>query len=615
MPKRNHVSQDLAVAVWNIDGLKSSLNEPDFINNIKCFDIVILVETHITQPVHINSEYVYHKLGKKFSNKGRASGGISIIIKNELKKGIKILENKNDCFVWLQLEKTFFNLEKDTFICAAYIPPENSSIWMHRNEDPFQTLDEEVGKYQCKGNVAIMGDLNAYTGNAYDFIPEDHVDFTGMSEDLYNIDYQVRKRVNMDLHRPNNYGKDLINLCIKAQMRILNGRTLGDLEGKLTHYGERGYSVIDYSIIQETLLSKVMNFKVHPQRRLVSKHCMISTHFALDIDKGDNAIHQTTIFPKGFKWNNESSEMFYNTITSPNTQMKIDQFNEEHFSDCNKCCDELVEIFIESAETTLKRKRKIHKKKNDKPWHDKDLKQMKKDLHNLENLLSKFPKDPVILGMLKTRYKIYKKECKHKQKVFKDNLMTQIQSLDYRNPEQFWNLIQKMKRNKSQNEDQKIPLQLWNEYFKDLHSNKTDHTFDDKFKHDIENIMDTLEVNEEDDNILNTEITTKEISENMKDLKNGKAHGTDEISHEMLKATKGHVNSCLAKLFNFILSQKDIPNEWCKGYIVPIHKSGPVGDPANYRGITISSCLGKVFMKIINNIITKFMLNKSILTT
>ena len=34
--------------------------------------------------------------------------------------------------------------------------------------------------------------------------------------------------------------------------------------------------------------------------------------------------------------------------------------------------------------------------------------------------------------------------------------------------------------------------------------------------------------------------------------------------------------------------------------IVPVHKDGPRLDPGNYRGITIISCLGKLFLSILN---------------
>ena len=44
-----------------------------------------------------------------------------------------------------------------------------------------------------------------------------------------------------------------------------------------------------------------------------------------------------------------------------------------------------------------------------------------------------------------------------------------------------------------------------------------------------------------------------------------------------------------------------IIRQWREGLIVNIFKKGDREDPANYRGITLLSVVGKVFCKILNN--------------
>ena len=41
--------------------------------------------------------------------------------------------------------------------------------------------------------------------------------------------------------------------------------------------------------------------------------------------------------------------------------------------------------------------------------------------------------------------------------------------------------------------------------------------------------------------------------------------------------------------------------------ILPVFKAGDIGDPNNYRGITVCSCLGKFFTLIINDHLTKYL--------
>jgi hypothetical protein len=56
------------------------------------------------------------------------------------------------------------------------------------------------------------------------------------------------------------------------------------------------------------------------------------------------------------------------------------------------------------------------------------------------------------------------------------------------------------------------------------------------------------------------------------------------------------------KLFNLVLLTGVVPRAWTDGVIKPIlKKKGSPDDPNNYRGITILSCLGKLFTTILNN--------------
>ena len=40
--------------------------------------------------------------------------------------------------------------------------------------------------------------------------------------------------------------------------------------------------------------------------------------------------------------------------------------------------------------------------------------------------------------------------------------------------------------------------------------------------------------------------------------------------------------------------------------MVPIHKSGEMDDPDNYRGISLNSCLSKLFTILLNVMLTEF---------
>ena len=55
------------------------------------------------------------------------------------------------------------------------------------------------------------------------------------------------------------------------------------------------------------------------------------------------------------------------------------------------------------------------------------------------------------------------------------------------------------------------------------------------------------------------------------------------------------------------------PASWSKGRIISLHKKGDPSDPANYRGITITSALGKLFNSILNVRLCDFLNKNNIL--
>ena len=70
---------------------------------------------------------------------------------------------------------------------------------------------------------------------------------------------------------------------------------------------------------------------------------------------------------------------------------------------------------------------------------------------------------------------------------------------------------------------------------------------------------------------------------------------------------------CLKKLFNLILSKGTYPTEWKIGILKPLFKSGDPDDPSNYRGISLTSCVAKMFNCILNNRLQSYLDNNSII--
>ena len=112
---------------------------------------------------------------------------------------------------------------------------------------------------------------------------------------------------------------------------------------------------------------------------------------------------------------------------------------------------------------------------------------------------------------------------------------------------------------------------------------------------------------------LDYDITSEELSKASYVLKSNKATGFDSISNEMINCLLQVNPVILLKLSNFIIKQNATVNEWTISIINPIHKGGSKTDLSNFRGISILSCLGKLFSSILNLRLTDYVERHKIL--
>ncbi len=91
-------------------------------------------------------------------------------------------------------------------------------------------------KYSNQGEIILMGDLNAHINcNEQDFIRNDSHGILDSFLPKYYIADSVQICINTQVNQTtNSYGKSIIELCNSSQLRILNGRTIGDSVGEAT---------------------------------------------------------------------------------------------------------------------------------------------------------------------------------------------------------------------------------------------------------------------------------------------------------------------------------------------------------------------------------------------
>lgn len=593
---------------WNIEGLSGKLNDSDFLSKIGQFDLISLVETWLIDrsALNIDGFYSFSKCRKMPMNARRNSGGITILVKSSLRKGIKFFDKEScDDFVWWKLDKNFFHLARDVFVCSVYIPPQNSPRERRLDLDHFESLQESIYKFASLGEVILCGDFNARMGNLGDYVGDD-------SNFLNNTSFPIDRRNSRDGF-VNAYGKSLYDLCSGNGLIALNGRLKGDFVGQFTCHTYNGASVVDYTIVSHDLLPCISNFSVSSLTEF-SHHCFLSFVMKVNVP---NVLDNTVAlqpYPMSFQWNEDLKGALCDSFNSKEVFHELDVLFSNSCKGNNLDVDSVVNKFtgviIDTSRKVIpvKRKRSFGKSKpktlQKQKWFDKSCYDLKRELRTLGNLLSKYPNDPFLRHKFFVTKRVYKKLIRRLKRNFHSELLDKIQISAECNPKEFWNLVNSIKQNHSGGVSGNISPAEWFSYFKNL--NKVNFSSENTSNEALF-VKDLHVWATRSNEILDKPISIEEVYDLSKRLKNNKASANDSVTNEIIKSSVGILASYFVKLFNMVLSSGVFPRAWSEGFIVPLHKSGCKAETSNYRGICISSCLGKFFTLILNNRLTLFL--------
>ena len=140
-------------------------------------------------------------------------------------------------------------------------------------------------------------------------------------------------------------------------------------------------------------------------------------------------------------------------------------------------------------------------------------------------------------------------------------------------------------------------------YFEDLYQAREGEREQEEWTTMIENKVKDIET--ENNNNIDTEpnlITRDELDMANRQLNKGKSVGPDNIPNEAIINMNKKNRDTLRQRLNEVYTTKQIPEEWREGEIIRIYKGkGTKGKCSNERGITLSSNMGKLFERIINN--------------
>lgn len=511
------------------------------------------------------------------TGRGRKKGGLLFGYKDYFHPD-KIF--KNDFLIHVKINDV-------SIICVYTAPNEQGGV--HFQELCSNIINNEESK------VIVIGDINARVGEIPNINPH-----TGEKEYRISEDKLINSR-----------GKELMKFGKENGFYLLNGVGL-EASSKYTFISKIGCSTPDLCLVSSDILNYNPVFEV--------LNSSLSTHFPIQLQifessncsqKSPNfpvSHHKSTNIPVNYHASHVNHYNLLGKTKHPPHPLPIkilwdnDALDEFHKNLPNlngtTSYNELKNGIFQALEKTNKCRKP--RPPNFKPqplhpsWFDSNCKKLKKETKlSLKQLRKANQEDftPLKDKYLNSRVE-YLKKLKETKQQHNEKILTTL--LNHKKPIEFWDAVKKL--NSKSFLKNEINPDSWVQHYQKLFCSNTSTSPTTPL---------TLETNNE----LDHEITLPEIRNTIKKLKNKKAPGHDGIPNEIWKTLNTEYIEKLCSLFNKILNDGNIPEDWTTVLLQPIFKKGDKNDPQNYRPIALAPTILKVFTTIITKRLNDWAVN------
>ena len=521
----------------------------------------ILTETHLKDYIFDAEVEIQNYTTIRADRKTRKCGGVAIYSH----KSFCLEDNETFSNKYCELALAY-NRENDTIIAAIYRPQDAST------ENFIECLDK-IKIYKEKYNTAtvlIFGDLN--------------LKFIEWTREVISTPKDIKQTISSEERKQSEILLDFVNEHLLVQVIKENtrkGKSLIDIvltndeEIILDTRVKSTYLDTDHDLVECELLLKINNpetTEVEVEKRLLDM---------LNYEKAD----WTPIREKlaNINWNEELSEEMEITAMYEKLEKAIYDASVNHTPERSTRGKSAT---IPRNRLILIRKRKIINSRINFVKYVKPAKSSSK-LEKLEKKKQKIEDEIKELIQLE----IQKKEL---------HAISQMK----KNPKFFYSYIKKFMKTESeiaplQDEEGKLNIEpekkanlLQSQYTK-VFSNPKNENLKKEFR---------CKCNVE---ISDIDITTKDIIEAIKDIPTHAAPGPDKIPAVVLKECAEQLSEGILKIWRKSLDTGDIPDILKLQTIIPIYKKGSKTLPENYRPVSLTSHITKLFERILRKKLMK----------
>ncbi len=561
---------NLKLLTVNVRGLKGKLNSVKSCLHALGTDIAGITETHLRPSEHVQIDgYTWIGLPRKVGQ----GGGIGFFVRNDIYPLIQIMDHEDD------LELKWIKVKTKPCIHVGILYGSQENINKNEITKNYKRLEYSI-QQQAPNEIILMGDFNA----------------------KIEIDNEQIRQA------PSRNGKLLSNIIDRNQLTPTNQMSLH--KGTWTRINSNNpseKSVIDYMLISNGLQPSVTESETDDNNIYNIEGINSTDHKTITMSLMLSKLKVTNIIHKWKAGSTDQWKAFNKQVITNWNNRKQNEPQRDQYDSLHKHLMAALKQCIGQLKIDTNRKYKVKSEEIKKARSER--KQAKvlyksatksKDTATIHQALSDYIKKQ------KEVRKLIDQESTTQANKRIDNLISQGGT----NSNLFWKIRKQLQNVKEELYDtvteegivikdgENAKTYIAN-YFEDLYQAREGEQNQQQWSQKIEDKVSCLATT--NPGPMNA-ITTEELNRAIKQLKRGKSVGPDEIPNEALIESNKDTREIIKKVFNRIYETSNIPRQWKMGTIKRLYKGkGTKGKCSNERGITLSSNMGKLFERIINN--------------
>ena len=406
----------------------------------------------------------------------------------------------------------------------------------------------------------------------------------------------------------NDYGKKLFEDLDTTRFSIITASSPSFL-------CTNGSSFIDLMIISNNIRSSISKIETDTSIELFSGaplrgHVPVIFHLKTSSYETSSTVEKLSI--KNVNWHEWTNDM---------------EKESESITNLEKEDPKLLLQYIENIlnDTTENHGKKITISCHTKPYWNPELSKLSKQLRIDRKNFSYRNTDRNREKLIQSKENF----DQERKKACREFIMEKTRNLNAVESQKFWNEFKRITTKKANQkinpledgeggiltENEDIEQLLFSTFFQCKHMEgvQFDEDFYQQTNNQYINIMEQNHVDNEDTEILNTEITEEEVTKNIKEIKSaGKSFDNHGCHPTMIKKLGPMCLNLILILFNLCFNLKTWI--WDTAEVIFLKKAGKksYSIPGSYRPISITAYLGKLLEKIFTVRLNKFLKNKEI---